>query len=116
MAGTVREAVDALRDAGEAVGLLKVRLFRPLPMQALRAALTGVPDVLVLDRNYSPGHGGVLHQELRAALYGLPRAPRIHGLLAGVGGINVPPGRIVEFVRAARASAGEPPVESQWVR
>jgi len=116
MAGTVREAVDALRDAGEAVGLLKVRLFRPLPVQALRAALTGVPDVLVLDRNYSPGHGGVLHQELRAALYGLPRAPRIHGLLAGVGGINVPPGRIVEFVRAARACAGEPPVESQWVR
>ncbi len=104
MCGTAREAVDALRDAGEAVGLLKVRLFRPLPVAALRAALAGVRDVLVLDRNFSPGAGGVLHQELRAALYGMPDAPRVHGLLAGVGGVNVPPQKIVELARRARAS------------
>ncbi len=114
LCGTVREAVDALRDAGEPVGLLKVRLFRPLPVQALRAALAGVRDVLVLDRNHSPGAGGVLHQELRAALYGLANPPRVHGYLAGVGGVNVAPERIVEFVRGARAS--EPAVGSVWVR
>jgi pyruvate/2-oxoacid:ferredoxin oxidoreductase alpha subunit len=114
MCGTVRDAVDALRENGIAVGLLKVRLFRPLPAQALRAALAGVPDALVLDRNYSPGCGGVLHQELRAALYGMANAPRIHGYLAGVGGINVSPEKIGEFVRAA--SAGEAPPESVWVR
>ena len=71
-----RRGRRACATTGQAVGLLKVRLFRPLPVQALRAALAGVPDVLVLDRNYSPGHGGVLHQELRAALYGMPGAPR----------------------------------------
>lgn len=114
LCGTVREAVDALRDGGEAVGLLKVRLFRPLPVHALRAALAGVRDVVVLDRNHSPGAGGVLHQELLAALYGMPNAPRVHGHLAGVGGVNVPPERIVEFVR--RAQASEPAVGSQWVR
>ena len=114
MCGTVREAVDRLRDAGEAVGLLKVRLFRPLPVQALRAALAGVPDVLVLDRNHSPGAGGVLHQELRAALYGIKDAPRVHGYLAGVGGVNVPPEKVAEFVR--RALAEEPRPESVWVR
>jgi pyruvate/2-oxoacid:ferredoxin oxidoreductase alpha subunit len=114
MCGTVREAVDALRDAGEAVGLVKVRLFRPLPVQALREALCSVRDVLVLDRNYSPGHGGVLHQELRAALYGVDHAPRVHGFLAGVGGVNVPPEKIVELARAARSS--EPRPESVWVR
>jgi len=114
MCGTARDAVDAMRDAGEAVGLLKVRLFRPLPVRALRAALAGVPDVLVLDRNYSPGHGGVLHQELLAALYGLPDAPRVHGYLAGVGGVNVSPGKIAEFVRSAQAH--EPQPESVWVR
>jgi len=114
MCGTARVAVDAMRDEGLTVGLLKVRLFRPLPVEALRAALTGVPDVLVLDRNYSPGHGGVLHQELRAALYGLRDAPRIHGYLAGVGGVNVSPEKIAEFVRTA--SAGEAQTESVWVR
>ena len=114
MCGTARDAVDALRDAGEAVGLLKVRLFRPLPVAALRAALAGIPEVLVLDRNYSPGHGGVLHQELRAALYGIAHAPRIHGYLAGVGGVNVSPAKIAEFVRIAMAADAAP--ESVWVR
>jgi pyruvate/2-oxoacid:ferredoxin oxidoreductase alpha subunit len=114
MCGTVREAVDALREAGEAVGLLKVRLFRPLPVQALRKALAGVPEVIVLDRNHSPGAGGVLHRELLGALYGLSDAPRVHGYLAGVGGVNVPPERIVAFVK--RAQASEPLPESVWVR
>ncbi len=114
MAGTAREAVDAMRDAGEPVGLVRLRLFRPFPGAALRAALDGVHDAVVLDRNHSPGVGGILHQELRAALCGVPGAPRVHGLLAGVGGVNVPPGRIVAFVRAARDA--EPTAESQWVR
>jgi len=114
LCGTVREAVDALRDAGDAVGLLKVRLFRPLPVERLREMLAGVPEVIVLDRNHSPGAGGVLHQELRAALYGIERAPRLHGYLAGVGGVNVPPERIVTFVAQARSS--EPRPESVWVR
>ncbi|HET9822322.1 MAG TPA: transketolase C-terminal domain-containing protein [Burkholderiaceae bacterium] len=114
MCGSARAAVDALRDDGVAAGLVKLRLFRPLPLAALRAALAGVRDVVVLDRNHSPGLGGVLHQELRAALYGMERAPRIHGLLAGVGGVNVPPHRIATCVR--EAMAGEPQAESVWVR
>ncbi len=113
MCGTARDAVDALREAGEAVGLLKVRLFRPLPVEALRAALAGVARVLVLERDYSPGHGGVLHQELRAALYGMQGAPRIDGLLAGVGGVNVSAQRIAQLVREAAGGEGRP--ESVWV-
>jgi pyruvate/2-oxoacid:ferredoxin oxidoreductase alpha subunit len=114
MCGTAREAVDALRDAGEAVGLLKLRLLRPLPVQALRVALEGVPDVVVLDRNHSPGLGGIVHQELRAALYGVAAPPRIHGFLAGVGGVNVSPEAIAQLVRGALQSP--PRVESEWAR
>ena len=114
MCGTARDAVDALRDAGQAVGLVKLRLFRPLPVAALRAALAGVRDAIVLDRNHSPGIGGVLHQELRAALYGLPDAPHVHGLLAGVGGVNVPVDKIVSLVRACQGAPVR--AESQWVR
>jgi len=114
LCGTARDAVDAMRDGDMDVGLLKVRLFRPLPARALRAALAGVRDVIVLDRNHSPGAGGVLHQELRAALYGLSEAPQIHGFLAGVGGVNVSPERIAAFVRQALASPAL--AESVWVR
>jgi pyruvate/2-oxoacid:ferredoxin oxidoreductase alpha subunit len=91
-----------------------VRLFRPLPVTALREALAGIPTALVLDRNYSPGHGGILHQELRAALYGMPRAPQLHGYLAGVGGVNVAPEKIVELARRAATTAASS--ESVWVR
>jgi pyruvate/2-oxoacid:ferredoxin oxidoreductase alpha subunit len=112
MCGTAREAIDALRAAGVAAGLLKVRLFRPLPAAALREALAGAKDVVVLDRNFSPGAGGVLAQELRGALYGMPGAPRVHGLLAGVGGVNVPPEKIMELARAAARS--EPRAEAVW--
>jgi pyruvate/2-oxoacid:ferredoxin oxidoreductase alpha subunit len=114
MCGTARDAVDALRESGFPAGLLKVRLFRPLPAAELRETLAGVRDVLVLDRNFSPGVGGVLHQELRAALYGMKNAPGVHGYLAGVGGVNVPPQKIMEFARQARASDAEP--EAVWVR
>ena len=114
LCGTAREAVDALRDAGVNVGLVKLRLFRPLPLHALRAALAGVADAVVLDRNHSPGAGGVLHQELRAALYGMDAAPRIHGYLAGVGGVNVSPERIAAFVQQALSTPAL--AESEWVR
>jgi hypothetical protein len=42
-------------------------------------------------------------------------APRVHGLLAGVGGVNVPPDRIAAFVLDA-ARAGDPGFASTWVR
>jgi pyruvate/2-oxoacid:ferredoxin oxidoreductase alpha subunit len=112
MCGTVRETVDDMRSRGRAVGLLKVRLFRPLPVEALRDALAGIPDVMVLDRNFSPGVGGVLHQELKAALFGMADAPRVHGILAGVGGVNVSPERIEQM--ADQVHRAEPSSDSLW--
>jgi len=113
MCGTVRDAVDAMRNIGLKVGLLKVRLFRPLPAEELRQALKDVNRVLVFDRNYSPGMGGILHQELKGVLYGLKDAPKVHGLLTGVGGVNVSPARIQQLV--AEYQDVEPSAESIWV-
>ena len=104
MAGTARETVDNLRAAGVPVGLLKVKLFRPFPLEAVRRALRGVAKVMVLDRNFAPGTGGFLHQELKAALYGLEQGPAVHGYLAGVGGTNVSPANVADWVREAMAT------------
>ncbi|MHB1405861.1 MAG: pyruvate ferredoxin oxidoreductase [Desulfitobacteriaceae bacterium] len=101
MTGTVREAVDNLRNSGLPVGLLKVKLFRPFPLYEMREALSGVPKAVVLDRNFSPGTGGFLYQEIKAALYGVERGPELHGYLAGVGGTNVSPERIEELAHEA---------------
>lgn len=117
MCGTVRDAVDELRRQRIAAGLLKVRQFRPLPVTELRQALDrdlhAAKSVVVLDRNYSPGMGGILHQELKAALYGLQNAPALHGFLAGVGGVNVSSEKIQRLASDCRDA--DPMVESQWL-
>lgn len=112
MTGTARDAVDELRDEGVAVGLLKIKLFRPFPIADVREMLAGIPKVMVLDRNFAPGTGGVLYQELKAALYGLDGAPEVHGYLAGVGGTNISPAAIKEMVQSAMAE--KPSAHSVW--
>ncbi len=112
MTGTARDAVDELRAEGLPVGLLKIKLFRPFPVADVRDILAGIPKLMVLDRNYAPGTGGILYQELKAALYGLDGAPEIHGYLAGVGGTNISPANIKEMVHSAM---GEKPLaHSVW--
>jgi pyruvate/2-oxoacid:ferredoxin oxidoreductase alpha subunit len=112
MTGTARDAVDALRSEGVPVGLLKVKLFRPFPQDAVRAALKGVGTVMVLDRNFAPGTGGFLFQELKAALYGMEGAPPVHGYLAGVGGTSISPAAIREMALCALAE--QPSANSVW--
>ncbi len=88
-ATTVRVAVDRLRKQGERVGLLKLRLFRPFPFEALRDALRGAARVVVLDRNISFGHHGIFFQEVKSALYGVRPAPDVFGAVIGLGGRDV---------------------------
>ncbi len=117
---TARHVVNQRRARGERVGLLKVKMFRPFPTEELRLALAGVPRVAVLDRNLSPGHGGIFAEEIRSALYDLPaeRRPRLEGYVIGLGGRDVTPaviGECVDRTRAADARNGAPAREDQWV-
>jgi pyruvate ferredoxin oxidoreductase alpha subunit len=113
---TARAVVDARRAAGERVGLLKVKMFRPFPTALLREALRGVPRVAVLDRNVSPGHGGIFAEELRSALYDLPDAerPELFGFVLGLGGRDITPAVIDDVIARARA-ATVPGREDLWV-
>ncbi|MCJ7797814.1 MAG: pyruvate ferredoxin oxidoreductase [Thermoleophilia bacterium] len=114
MCGTARVAVDTLRDAGHAVGLLKIKLFNPFPIGHVRQAVAGVPKLVVIERNVSPGIGGVLGQTLKSALYGMADPPAVHSYLAGVGGVNVSARTLVEMI--TKAMADEPVAESVWQR
>ena len=69
-AGTTKDAIDKLREQGEKVGLLKIRLYRPFPAEAIAQALKGVKAVAVMDRaeGYT-NHGGPLGADVMAALY-----------------------------------------------
>jgi pyruvate ferredoxin oxidoreductase alpha subunit len=85
-----KQAVDQLRAAGWAVGLLRPRLFRPFPAQHFQQLLANKQGVAVIDQNISMGLGGVLHAELASALYGQPDAPPIlASFIAGLGGRDI---------------------------
>jgi pyruvate/2-oxoacid:ferredoxin oxidoreductase alpha subunit len=113
---TARTVVDARRDAGERIGLAKVKLFRPFPTAGLRALLRHCSRIAVLDRNVSPGHGGIFAEELRSALYDLPAGerPAVFGYVLGLGGRDVTPAVIDEIVERTRA-ASAPEREDLWV-
>jgi pyruvate ferredoxin oxidoreductase alpha subunit len=100
-----KAAVDALRDAGRAVGLVRPRLLRPFPVDALRRALTGRRAVAVIDQNLSFGFGGVLHGELCSALYGQPGAPVLLSFIGGLGGRDISAEELFEIARVS-AEAG----------
>ena len=88
-AGTVKEVVDDLRDAGTPVGLLELTSFRPFPRDAIVEALQDVRRVSVLDRADSPGGIPPLHAEVAAALYG--SGVELDGHVYGLGGRDLHP-------------------------
>ena len=108
-----REAVDRLREAGQRVGLLRPRLLRPFPVEAIASALQGVAGVAVIDQNLSVGQGGVLHTELAAALYGRPGVPPVlTSFVGGLGGREIAPEefyQIAAVTRQAVESGKTPP-------
>ena len=82
--GTIADVVDELREQGARVGLVALRCFRPFPAQEVRAALAGARTVVVLERAFAVGVGGIVSQDVRAALAGLPAVT--HTVIAGLGG------------------------------
>lgn len=88
-----KAAVDAARDEGRRVGLLRLRVIRPWPADAIRRALQGRRAVAVLDQNLSPGQGGILFQETAACLYDDALRPRaLCSFIGGLGGKNLSEG------------------------
>jgi pyruvate/2-oxoacid:ferredoxin oxidoreductase alpha subunit len=102
IAGTAREAVDRLRELGMAVGLARLRQFRPFPSHEVADLVAGADRVAVIDRNCSVGSGGIVATELRAALMALGEIDAlVFSYVAGLGGVNVSVERVIQIARDA---------------
>ncbi len=113
-ADTARVVVDNLRAVGRRVGLLRLRVFRPFPVEMLRAKLGRARRVVVMDRDISFGCGGIVAEELRAALCPLVVRPTVFSFVTGLGGRDVTPEHITRMVTMAE-ELPEPPGELMWM-
>jgi len=102
-----KDAVDRLRERGLRIGLVRPRLLRPYPVEALQRALLGRRAVAVIDQNLSMGKGGVLYAELASALYGQKGAPLLLSFVAGLGGRDLPAEELYAIADAAKQAADD---------
>jgi 2-oxoisovalerate ferredoxin oxidoreductase alpha subunit len=89
IASTAKDVVDALRDEGRKVGMVRIKCFRPFPTAELREALGHAKAVGVADRSHTFGNEGPLFTEVKSALFNSDRRPLITGFTVGIGGRDV---------------------------
>jgi pyruvate ferredoxin oxidoreductase alpha subunit len=110
--GTIKDAIDAMRAEGKKVGLLKVRSYRPFPVQALRKALKNAAVIAVLEKDVAIGGEAGLVTDLKAAFYNSSTRTPIIGFAGGLGGRDITVRDIRKIV--ARAEAARKGIESEF--
>jgi pyruvate ferredoxin oxidoreductase alpha subunit len=82
--GTIDDVIDEMREDGQSIGALAIKCFRPWPAEEVRAALQDAKRVIVLEKAFAVGAGGIVGQNVRLALTGLP--VEVNDVVAGLGG------------------------------
>ncbi|MTK64357.1 MAG: pyruvate ferredoxin oxidoreductase [Methanobacterium sp.] len=103
---TIKDVVDELREQGEKVGLVRVRVFRPFPVEEIYDAIKGASNVGVIDKNFSFSIGGVLHNNIKSMM-----DVNAAGFIVGLGGRDIKPSHIKEIVEKTNNPSDKP----QWI-
>ena len=82
--GTIEDVVDELREQGLKIGAVSIKCFRPWPREEVRKVLRGANRVVVIEKAFAVGAGGIVGQNVRLALSGL--TPVVFDIVAGLGG------------------------------
>jgi pyruvate ferredoxin oxidoreductase alpha subunit len=104
--GTIKDAVDIRRDLGERIGVVGITTFRPFPSEAVRSALANASQVVVLEKAFSTGFGGVLSTDVAMSLRDMDFDLRT--VVAGLGGRAITRRSIEEMLERAQHDDLEP--------
>jgi len=107
--GTIKDAIDEMRAEGLPVGLVTLVAFRPFPALALREKLVHAGDVVVIEKSLAVGMGGPLANNVDLALRNVAGAPRVHSVIAGLGGRAITRKSVKEVLRRALVQPWEGP-------
>ncbi|MDR0930477.1 MAG: pyruvate ferredoxin oxidoreductase [Clostridiales bacterium] len=89
-AGTAKFVVDGLRERGVKAGLIKIRVYRPFPVEEIAAALSKVKAVAILDKADSfNAAGGPVFTDVTSAMYGRADGVKAISYIYGLGGRDV---------------------------
>jgi len=104
--GTLKDTIDEMRESGIKIGVLGIHSFRPFPLAAVRAAHSHAKRVVVLEKSFSVGLGGVVSTDVRLALSGL----HLQGytVIAGLGGRAITKASLHRTLREAIAGTLQP--------
>jgi pyruvate ferredoxin oxidoreductase alpha subunit len=115
--GTARTVVDAKRDAGMKVGLIKLRLFRPFPVERLSEALKGKKALGVLDRSIGFGWGcGPIYMETKAIVPNIGEFMPMLSFIDGLANMDITKEHIEKMIDDIyNASQGNSYQEVTWL-
>jgi pyruvate ferredoxin oxidoreductase alpha subunit len=82
--GTIEDVIDEMREQGVKIGALAIKCFRPWPLDEVREALEGAGRVVVVEKAFAVGAGGIVGQNVRLALSF--RETNVFDVVAGLGG------------------------------
>ncbi len=113
--GTIKDAVDDLREEGWPVGSIQLCSYRPFPSQALRQVAHYAKRVIVIEKDLAVGKGGIVSSDVKMALRGLPTL--VETVIAGLGGRAISKASVIDTVKAACLEGLEEPhfLDLNWV-
>jgi pyruvate ferredoxin oxidoreductase alpha subunit len=97
--GTIKEAVDAMREQGVRIGVVSICSFRPFPLVEVRAALGHAKRVVVLEKCMAVGIGGIVSDGVRKALSGINL--KGYTVIAGLGGRSITEASLIRLFEQA---------------
>ena len=87
--GTARIVVDKLKEQGLKVGLVKLRFYRPFPLEYFKKLSTRVKAIGIIDRDLSFGYEGAVASDIKAALLSSGVCPKVINYIAGIAGRDI---------------------------
>ena len=88
--GNARKAIDDLRKEGKKVGLVKIRCFRPFPVEDFQRLSENLQAMVVVSRHDSSGGAGApVGYDIKSALYNMDERPIIQDVVSGICGVEI---------------------------
>ena len=82
--GTIKDVVDEERERGVSIGVLGIISFRPFPFDAVRDALKNAKRIVIVEKAFAVGIGGIVADNIRMAVSSL--VLNEYTVIAGLGG------------------------------